>query len=94
VQLALAQRRETAEQVLGDDAIEDAVAQEFQPLVVLRAAAAMGQRLLEQRGIGKAVAELPFQGRGPGQGVRYWPFELPMKSTNRPTLPPTGTSLR
>jgi hypothetical protein len=46
--VALAQLAETLEQGDGGDAVDDAVAEKLQPLVVGRTEAAMGDRLLEQ----------------------------------------------
>jgi hypothetical protein len=56
-QLAFLQLREARVELVGDRAAEHAVAEEFEPLVVLRAVAAVGQRPLEETGIGELVAQ-------------------------------------
>ena len=60
-QLALGRLGKGFEQHLGDDEAEHAVAEELEALVAVRcgeaAALAMGQRRLEQFGVGEAVAE-------------------------------------
>jgi hypothetical protein len=64
-QLAFGELREARVELVGDRAAEDAVTEEFEPLVVVRAVAAMRQRLLEE----PCVCELVSQ-------QRYWPFEF------------------
>ena len=59
--LALPQGLESRVQLGGDDAVEDAVAEELQALVVRSAVAAVRQRLLEQPGIPEAVAQRVLQ---------------------------------
>ena len=56
-QLAFARVRKPQEQFFCNGAIEHPVAEEFESLVVRRAVAAMGQRLLQQRGVGEVVAD-------------------------------------
>ena len=60
--------REARVELVGDGAAEHAVAEELQPLVVLRAVAAVRQRLLEQRASAEAVAERA-RGRVPGRAL-------------------------
>jgi hypothetical protein len=49
--------REAGVQLVGHRAAEHAVAEEFQPFVVVRALAAVRQRPLEQAGVRERVAE-------------------------------------
>ena len=60
-EVAAVPRLERGAQRLRDDASQHAVAQEFETLVVRRAGTAVRQRLLEQRGVGEAVAESTLQ---------------------------------
>jgi hypothetical protein len=57
--------REAGIELVGHCTAEDAVAEKFQPLIVVRGMAAVRQRPLEETGIGERVAE-----------QLYWPFEL------------------
>jgi hypothetical protein len=57
--------REARIELVGHGTAQDAVAQEFQPLVVVRAVAAVRQRPLEETRIGERMAE-----------QLYWPFEF------------------
>ena len=61
-QIALPEAGEPAVELGGDDAIEDAVAEELEALVVGRAVAAVRQRLREQRGCAKPVTQARLQG--------------------------------
>ena len=61
-QLAFPEVREPVVELGGDDAVEHAVAEELEPLVVGRAVAAVGQRLREQSGVPKPVAQALLQG--------------------------------
>ena len=54
-QLAFGQLRKALVELVGDRAVEHAVAEELEPLVVVRAVAAMGQRLREQARVGEPV---------------------------------------
>ena len=56
-ELAFGKLREAGVELVGDRATEDAVAEEFQPLVVVRSVAAVRQRPLEQTRVGERVAE-------------------------------------
>jgi hypothetical protein len=56
--------REAGVELVGHGATQDPVAEEFQPLVVVRAVAAVRQRPLEETGIGEGMAE-----------QLYWPVE-------------------
>jgi hypothetical protein len=56
--------REAGIELVGHGTAQHAVAQEFQPLVVVRAVAAVRQRPLEETGIGEGMAE-----------QLYWPVE-------------------
>ena len=56
-QLAFGKLREAGVELVGDRATEDAVAEEFQPLVVVRSVAAVRQRPLEETRVGERVAE-------------------------------------
>jgi hypothetical protein len=60
-QLALRQIREARVQRLRHHAAEDAVTQEFEPLVVRRAVTAMRERLLEQRAVAKSVTDASLE---------------------------------
>ena len=60
-QVALGQRGKALVQRRADDAVEHRVADELQPLVVRRAEAAVGQRLAQQVGLAKRVAQLQAQ---------------------------------
>src|SRR5256885_1972041 len=62
-QTAFGELREALEQLLGDGAAEQAVADEFQPLVVVGGEAAMRERLLEELGPPEAIAEPAFERR-------------------------------
>jgi hypothetical protein len=64
-QLTLGQLRKAGVQLVGDRAAEHAVAEEFEPFVVVRAVAAMREGPLEQPRVGEAVSQ-----------QRYWPFEF------------------
>jgi hypothetical protein len=72
-QPAFGELREARVELVGHGASEDAVAQEFEPLVVRRAEAAVGQRLLKEAGVGEPVPEARFEVRFPAYGA---PFEL------------------
>src|SRR5205085_12558211 len=63
--------REALEELLGDGAAEEPVADEFQPLVVLGGEAAMRERLLEELGPPEAIAEPAFERRR--RQAAYWP---------------------
>ncbi|EZP56533.1 hypothetical protein BW41_00680 [Sphingomonas sp. RIT328] len=56
-QMALGLVREQLPQPFGDDQAEDAVAEEFEPLIILRRLAAVGQRAFEGGEVGGAAAE-------------------------------------
>jgi hypothetical protein len=62
-------------QPLGHDQAEHPVAEEFEPLVILRALAAMGQRALEQVQVGRRVAG----GRGDPAGETFTQKPCPMR---------------
>jgi hypothetical protein len=57
--------RKTGVELVGHGAAQDPVAEEFQPLVVVGAVAAVRQRPLEETGIGEGVTE-----------QLYWPLEF------------------
>ena len=69
-ELAFGKLREARIEHFGDRAAEHPVAEEFEALVVLGSATAVGQRLLEQGAVAETVAEPPFEGRRSGQGAR------------------------
>jgi len=54
---------------LGDDQVEDAVAEEFQTLVVASAGAAVGEGRVQEGGVGEGVSEAFFQGMAHGVEV-------------------------
>ena len=56
-QLAFGELREARVELVGDRAAEHAVAEEFQPLVVVRAVAAVGERPFEQARVAERVSE-------------------------------------
>jgi hypothetical protein len=56
-QISFRQGTESLEEIRGNHAIEDAVAEELQPFVVRRAVAAMSKRLGEQPLLGKTVPD-------------------------------------
>ena len=64
-QLAFGKLREARVELVGDRAVEHAVAEKFEPFVVRRAVTAMRQRLLEEPRIGEAVAQQLFEVRFP-----------------------------
>src|SRR5262249_35696674 len=68
-QVPFGQIAEALEQFSRDHAVENAVAEELQPLVVGRAVAAVRERLLEQLGTGKGVADALAQSL-PAHGLR------------------------
>ena len=45
------------ENKFGDDEVDERIAEELEPLVIVLARAAMRQRLRQQRGIGKCMTE-------------------------------------
>src|SRR5439155_1180374 len=92
-ELAFGELRETRVQLVGHGAAEHAVAEKFEPLVVVGAAAAVGQGLLEEPRACKPVAQPFLERRGPGQSA-YRPFEFAAKSKYTPKLAKSGTSLR
>ena len=61
VQITLGQIRVGFEQVFGDGAVEHAVAEKFQSLVVIRAVAAVRQCPLQQLWLHEAIADLSAQ---------------------------------
>ena len=63
-ELALGKLRKARVELGCDGAAEYAVAEEFQPFVVLRAVTAVGQRLLEEPRARETVAEPFLEGRG------------------------------
>ena len=56
-QLAFGELREARVELVGDRAAEHAVAEEFEPLVVVRAVAPMGERPLEEACVGEPVSQ-------------------------------------
>src|SRR5262249_27401127 len=92
-ELALRELRETRVEHVGDGTAEHAIAQELEALVVLGAAAAVRQRLLDKARIVEPVAQPFLERRGPRQSV-YWPAEFAAKSMYSPTFETSGTSLR
>ncbi len=60
-QIAFGQLRKPLVKQNGDDAVEDAVTDEFEPLVMGSAMAAMGQRRVQQLLIAELVPERQFQ---------------------------------
>ena len=56
-QVALVGAAEAVEQQARDDQAQDRVAEEFEALVVVGAEAAVGQRPLQEAGVGKAVSD-------------------------------------
>ena len=60
-QVAFVGVAEAIEQQARDDEAEHGVAEKFEPLVVVGAEAAMGQRALQEAGIGEAVADALLQ---------------------------------
>jgi hypothetical protein len=91
-ELAFRHLRKARVQLVGHGAAQHAVAEELQALVVVRAVAAMRERLLGQRRCAEAVPEPGFEGRVPRRG--YSCAEFAAKSMYRPTLANSGISLR
>src|SRR5690606_9240657 len=87
-QFAFAQFIEALEERHRHDAVEDAVAEEFQPLVVGLAEAAVSERLLQERGVGERVAEFALQA---GQTHPAQFADEASKAISRLTLPAIGT---
>src|SRR6185295_1825961 len=68
-QLAFGELREAGIKLVGDRAAQHAVAEEFQPLVVVVPVAAVRQRLLEELRGGEPVTDPLFESRSAGQSA-------------------------
>ena len=84
-ELALGFRREQLPQPFGDDEAEDAVAEEFQPLVILGGLAAMGQRALVRLEVGGPAAERRGQPGGEVGAQKPSPTRLQRAAENQLT---------